>query len=430
MARSARKKKQPQTKPVSPNANPRIDADPSIEELALELLQDRDFFGKVRDAVERGGLVGEVKNSQATYVGAMSSLLERPLNTIVKGPSSGGKNFLATRVLRLFPKTAIREITSSSETAWNYSAQDFRHRIVYLQERNDASGAIHPVRLLISEGQLTRIVTVMEGGQWVKKEFVAEGPISAISTSTRDRLQIDDETRHVSLWIDDSIDQNRRVVKGLVSPPTPLSKDEIRAWHEAYELVAKRASVPIELPEWFENIAENVYVDDIRVRRYFPAFLEAVRTIALIRSFQQHPENYEAEESITAKFTDYALAAYIFDDVFVESLNRGDDDRETAKTIETIASTQDDEPVDAQQFAEYLGITYDKASAKLRSAFQAGVIAQANSPEKNNNKRYLPAKPARFVPDPKEVFKDYVNTNKPIELTHPVTGKRLRFVRN
>src|ERR1035437_8030444 len=33
---------------------------PSIRERALKLLQDPDFFGKVREAVERGGLVGDL----------------------------------------------------------------------------------------------------------------------------------------------------------------------------------------------------------------------------------------------------------------------------------------------------------------------------------------------------------------------------------
>jgi len=152
----------------------------------------------VRDAVRRIGVVGETRNALAIFIVAMSSLLERPLNALIKGVSSSGKNFLVSLVLRLFPASAIREISSSSRTAWNYSADEFRHRVVYLQERNDAAGAVHPVRLLISEGKLVRITSVREGGRWVSKEFVAEGPISAISTTTLNRLEIDDETRHIS----------------------------------------------------------------------------------------------------------------------------------------------------------------------------------------------------------------------------------------
>src|ERR1019366_4416313 len=129
--------------------------------------------------------------------------------------------------------------------------------------------------------------------------------------------------------------------------------------------------------------------------------------------FKRHPEDFEADESIIASFLAYAKAAYIFDSAFVESLNRGDDEcLETSKAIESIASTQDGEPVDADQLAKFLGVSYDIASAKLRSALEAGVIARANKSERNNNKLYLPAKPIRFVPDPQEVYAEFLKPTK------------------
>jgi hypothetical protein len=421
----------PKTKPSIKKTK----AEPSIKERALQLLKNPDFCGKVRQAVARGGLVGEEQNALATYVNAMSSVLDCPLSEIVKGPSAGGKNFLASGVLRLFPSTAIREITSSSETAWNYAENDFRNKIVYLQERNNASGAVYPIRLLISERKITRIVTVWEGGKRVKKAITAEGPITAISTSTRDRIEIDDETRLISLWIDDSEAQTRQIVKRQLSSLineqlsslVPLSPEETEVWHEAYKLVSERASVPIQLPDWFENLGDKVYVGDISVRRFFPAFLTAVRTIVLLRSFQQHPEDFDAGESITVKFTDYAITQYIFDDVFVASYSRETECVETSKAIESIAATQNDEPVDADQLSKYLAISYDKASKKLREAVEAGTIEQANLPERNNSKRYLRAKATRFLPDPREVASDLVKLKKPVELVHPVTGKKLIF---
>jgi hypothetical protein len=57
---------------------------PSIQERALALLNDSDFFGKVREAVARGGLVGEERNIVAIFVVAISSLLKKPMNAILK----------------------------------------------------------------------------------------------------------------------------------------------------------------------------------------------------------------------------------------------------------------------------------------------------------------------------------------------------------
>jgi hypothetical protein len=405
---------------------------PSIQERALTLLKDSDFFGKLREAVKRGGLVGEVRNALAIYVIAISSLLDRPLNAIVKGVSSAGKNLLVSRALLLIPKTAIEEITSSSRLAWTYSRDQLRHRIVYLKERNDDAG-VESMRLLISEGELTRTVTVRRGSEMTVQTFVAKGPIAAISTTTEKQLRIDEETRHVSLWVDESEEQTLNILERQAAPLPELGGDEIKAWHEVYGLVSKRSSVPVELPEWFKGVASRVSANNIRVRRYFPAFLSAVRTIALLRSFKQHPEDYEAGEKITAKFADYAIAAFIFDGIFVESLNAGSDECiETRTAVEKISSDESGKPVkpvDADQLSEYMKISYYKANAKLRSASGAGAIVQANKPERNNRKRYLPSKSTRFVPDPKEVFAELSTTKKPVEVVHPLTGKTVNFTK-
>lgn len=398
----------------------------STEARALELLKDPDFFGRVREAVERDGLVGETRNAQATYVTAMSALLKNPLCEMIKGPSGSGKNYIATRALHLLPGSAVREITSFSETALNYS-RDFKHRVFYLQERDSSPQGVHQIRTLISEGKLIREITMRNGPELTTQTFVAEGPIAAISTTTRDQLQIDDETRHFSVWTDDSEEQTKRIVERQSSPLPPVTEEDIAPWHESHKLVSSRASVPITLGKWSEIVAKNIYTGDTAVRRYYPALLEAARTIALLRSFQEHPEDYGQDQVITASFVDYTLAYYIFEDAFSGSLNRADEECiGTARAVEMIASTQNGEPVDANQLQKQLGISYDKASAKLRWALEAGSIVQANKPEKNNSKRYLSAERPKFLPDPKVVAK-LLNLTKPAQIANPVTGKVMKF---
>jgi DNA primase len=103
---------------------------------ARRLLNSPRFFNEFLTAVKKQGLVGEEKNALALLIVAVSRLLRRPLNVMVKGQSASGKNWLVTRVLSLMPPDAVREITSTSARAWNYSKDDFRHRVVYLQERD------------------------------------------------------------------------------------------------------------------------------------------------------------------------------------------------------------------------------------------------------------------------------------------------------
>ena len=186
------------------------------EKEARKLLRSARFFNKFLIATKKVGLVGEELNALVILIAAVSRLLPRPLNLFVKGHSSAGKNWLVTRVLHLMPKSAVAEITSASDKALHYSRSDFRHRVVYLQERNEAAGNVHPIRLLISEGKLIRIVPGFEHGKRVTKKYVARGPVAAISTTTKNLLEIDDETRHISIWVDESKEQTREIVRSYI----------------------------------------------------------------------------------------------------------------------------------------------------------------------------------------------------------------------
>jgi hypothetical protein len=130
---------------------------------AKRLLQSPRFFNEFLLAMKKAGLVGEELNALVLLIVVVSRILPRPLNAFVKGLSSAGKNFLVKLILLLMPRSAVKEITSASAQAWNYSRSDFRHRVLYLQEQNEAAGTIDPIRQLISEGKLVRIVRLASG---------------------------------------------------------------------------------------------------------------------------------------------------------------------------------------------------------------------------------------------------------------------------
>lgn len=391
-----------------------------IRRKAKGLLRSRHFFNRLLSAIERLGLVGEKGNALVVFIVAVSCILNHPLNLFVRARSSAGKNRLVSLILRLLPRSAIREITSASEQAWSYSRSDFRHRVVYLQERNEAAGAMDPMRLLISEGRLVRIVTHFEGGKRITRKFVARGPVAAISTTTQNRLKIDDETRHISIWIDESQQQTREIVRAYARATTGLSRRELETWRAVYRLLKKRIGVTIVLPEWFEQIADEIFVGDLRVRRYFPAFIEALRATCLIRSFQR--DRLCSGSRIKIDFSDFAVAALIFDRVFVESLRIGKGAAEATRRIVETISRATGKPVDAKEVAHELGISKDKAYSKLRYAVQAGVIRVANQPERSNRKTYLAFPPPHFVPDPKRLFRE-LGLTETVKFVHPLSGE-------
>jgi len=101
-------------------------------------LQSPELFNEYLAALDRAGLVGEQQNALVLLVVVVSRVLPRPMNVFVKGHSSGGKNWLVTQTLRLLPESAVAEITSASDQSWNYSHGDYRHKVVYVHEQNEA----------------------------------------------------------------------------------------------------------------------------------------------------------------------------------------------------------------------------------------------------------------------------------------------------
>ena len=353
----------------------------------------------------------------------VSRLFDLPLNLLVKGRSSAGKNFLIKKLLRLMPRHAFMEITSVSERAWNYLGSRLRHAVVYLQERNEAAGNVHPLRLMISEGKLIRYVTRWSGGKLVTKKYITDGPVGSISTTTKGQLQIDDETRNISISIDETPEQTRRIVK-YYGRREGLRRRELMIWKMVHRLLEERIGVEITFPDWLDKLADRIFVGDLRVRRYYPAFMEACRTVCLIRSFQSQ----EPAARLTVDFADFAITALIFDQVFVGSLRLRKGVNESTRDLVDSLSAENKKPVSADDVADARGVSKDRAHRILRNAETAGVIKRANKPERGNRKFFLAVPPPRFAPDPKRLFRK-LHLKRAVRIFHPITGELIVYRR-
>ena len=281
------------------------------------------------------------------------------------------------------------------------------------------------MRLLISEDRLIRFVTQWVGGQRTIKKYIARGPVASISTTTQSQLQIDELTRHLGIFTDAGSDQTRQIVKQYTRQINGLTREDLRAWRTVQDLLKERSVKKIVFPEWFDVVADGVFTADVSVRRYYPAFVEACRTVSLIRSFLAHRKPKENGELMVG-FADYAITAIIFDNAFVESLHRGHGSEEaTRRLVQSLAKTEG-RGVSAKEVADELRISMDRAYARLRRAEKVGVIQRANTPRKHNLKQFVPTARHRFVPDPGELFQK-LKLKDSVCFVHPVTGKRVVY---
>ena len=391
---------------------------------AERLLRSPYFFREFLSDMRKGGLVGEEQNASLVYTVATSRVRPRPLNLLVKGQSAAGKNFLVGSVMELLPAGSVHELTGASEKGfYNLEEEELMHSVVYLQERSESAGTIHPSRLLISEGRLIRFVSVRRGGGWVTERQETAGPVAFVSTTTEDKVQIDDETRHVSIWIDESQEQTERLLELNPGGGFHLPEKRKKIWHEVQRLIEERASIPIKFPRWRQSLVRFTRTDDIRVRRYFPSFVRAWETVTLIRSFLRPREEIRKGNKLESTFGDYAVTAIIFNSAFAESLYRPSGrSLETRHHVERISAKKDGAPVEAADLAQELNISFDRAYSRLRRAAKAGTIRRAGPSVRRNRKLYLPTPPPVFVPNPGEVFPK-LGLRGRAKFVHPLTGE-------
>lgn len=397
---------------------------------ALELLKSPQFFPELLSAIRKAGVVGEEQNALVIYIAATSRLLEKPLCLFVKGSSGAGKNFLTDAVLELLPSSETRVLTSSSLRSWNYFGNALAHKIVYVKERNESAGSVHPLRLLISENGLVHNVTEKRNGRFVVKRRVTKGPVAGISTTTQDRVEVDDETRNLSIWLDETPEQTKRIMEAAVENHDRLEANERKAWHEVQRIIQKRAALPIERPAWFKNFLSDVRSDNLWARRYFPAFVQACGIVALIRSFRSAAKTTDKSKGIIVRFTDFAVAALIFNAVFKHSIDRADDeDFEVQQYVRRISLRKDGKGVRGSELAGEMGVSADRAYDLLRKAARAGAIFRSNQPSKANLKFYLPTKARPFLPDPADVFQKIDGLPDRVKFVHPLTGEWMIYSR-
>ena len=175
-------------------------------------------------------MAGEHRNAKLLYLIATTRLFDKCMHAAIKGPSSAGKSEIRKQVLEFFPPEDIIAFITLSEKALLYFESDFCHKILSMAE---ASGLQEQqlqdmlLRELMSEGKLNYPVAQKIGGQIVTIPIVKNGPVCFMVTTTKAALHPENETRMLSLEIDDSEEQTRRVLKKLAQTSARTSSPTI-----------------------------------------------------------------------------------------------------------------------------------------------------------------------------------------------------------
>jgi hypothetical protein len=236
-----------------------------------ELAQSADILSEFSRDLEACRLVGERTNGEILYLALVSRLLDKIVSVAVKGPSSGGKSYLVKLVMSFFPESAFCRFTAMSEKTLLYTDEPLSHRHIVLSEAAGLSGDFqeYVIRTLLSEGSLEYEFVEKTSEGLRPRRITKEGPTGFITTTTRDKLHAENETRYLSLTVTDTREQTRRVFRALADGRT--EEPDRGRWHALQtwlEVGEHRVTIP-----YAGVLAEKMGDVAVRLRRDFSVIL-------------------------------------------------------------------------------------------------------------------------------------------------------------
>jgi hypothetical protein len=364
-------------------------------EAAGDLPRNENLGEALLNDIQADGAIGESGIAAATALTIVSSWAGHTSSLFVKGTSGGGKSFMTERTIERFPEEHVVTLTNASEKAVIYRpVGSLEHVCLHIREataledrKGEPTGLALAVRSLQSEGCID-YDTVMIGDHGPETVHIhLDGPTSVIVTTTATEIHPENETRALSMRIDDSREQTGRVMAvvaekaaGLVDP---VPTDQ---WH-AYLRYLRATFMGAEIVVPFAPaLVELIAPVAVRLRRDVTTLLNFVRAHALL-----HARVRERDERgrILATLADYEFVHKYLGDAFSENVGAtlSDDERETVKAVEAIIARKVAEHegglIEAYatfvELGKEIGIDRRPAALRTKKLIEGGWLVNAES---------------------------------------------------
>ncbi len=345
----------------------------ALKPLAKPLSQCPDILGEVVRALNHLGLAGQEREAKIICLALTSRIFDRPVSVAVKGPSSSGKSFLVEQSLKLLPDSAYYALSAMSERALAYSHEPMSHRhlVIYEAAGMGSEFAQYLMRSLLSEGRI-RYETVEKTSEGIKSRLIErEGPTGLIVTTTRAGLHPENETRILSLEVDDSPDQTMAVIlahaKGEGQKSVNLAS--FQAMQRILELERPQVVIP-----YAEPLAKGCNPAAVRLRRDFPMVLCLVKAHAVLHF---HHRQRDEQGRVIAIHEDYQAVYDLVADLVACGTGQKVTEkiRETVGAVEALVGGHQDHPgVTIQGIANSLKVHRTTAYRRVQKTLYAGYL--------------------------------------------------------
>ena len=322
--------------------------------------------------MQKLGAVGEATCAKLIYLAMTSRMFPRPVSVVLKGPSSAGKSFTTEIVLRFFPESAQYKLSGMSEKFLLYDDSPLANRMMIFAEADGFNGDFQSyiVRTLLSEGRLIYGTVDRDGGDnagMTPRLIEREGPTGAIITTTAIKLHPENETRLLSIPVDDTANQTASILAALAEGSR--NTVDFTRWHA--------------LATWLETGPHEVVIPfgpalatlippvAVRLRRDFGQLLALIRSHTLLHRASRET----VDGAILATIDDYSVVRGLVREIIGEAAAHtvSPTMRETVRTVEQLLSGSKTH-ASVGEIGKALDLDKTSASRRFRAAAAAGYL--------------------------------------------------------
>ena len=300
------------------------------EQEALIFLKRANLMEQIISDLETIGHVGEDARKLLTYLIAVSRKLARPLSGIIISGSGAGKSGLVEKIQELTPPEDVEFYSRITPQALYYMQRDaLKRKLLIIEERAGGEAADYSIRTLQSHQKLTQAVPIKDpsSGKIRTMTFEVEGPIAYLETTTNPNLNHENTTRCFEIYLDESIEQTRRIhaaqreAKTITGIINRTKKEAVKKRHHNAQRLLHTLQV-------FNPYAPllDFPADSLRTRRDHERFLSLIEAVTFLHQYQrprreittQEGEKLECVESVVF---DYAVAYRLAEEILGFSLD-------------------------------------------------------------------------------------------------------------
>jgi len=269
-----------------------------------------------------------------------------------------------------FPASAVYQFSSFSEKTLYYTEEPLSHRFLILAEAS-GGGEVqeYTIRTLLSEGRLEYEFVEKTAEGLRARRIVKEGPTGFITTTTRQHLHAENETRYLSLTVTDTREQTREIFRAIADEDSV--RPDLSRWHALQVWIEgrdNRVTIPYAM-----KLAESVGNIAVRLRRDFTVILSLIRSHAILH---QATRDVDPEGRITATLEDYAAVRELVSGLIAEGVEATVPKtvRETVEAISHLIEDSDADHATNLEVAGELDVDKGAASRRVRAAIDRGYV--------------------------------------------------------